>query len=433
MKRRYFLARLTALVGGTLLARGVRAQAPTDSLAGAPDSSAAAPGAAVTGSRPDTAKAAEAAPDSSASENAILLAAAGDTTLGYNLQDHFDQQRAAGVPDEQLWPLYFAGVRSVLDQADIALVNLECPFTERGEKLSKNFNFRARPELVEILRRGSVDVASLANNHTNDWGRLGVKDTIATLKRARIAHFGAGMNLTQARRPAVLERRGFKVAFLGYYFQADPDMLEPEAVYATRNSAGVAGCYKDLACVKAQIEEDVMHSILRAGAVVVYFHWGKEGSYEVRDYQIDLAHRCVDLGCKAVLGAHPHRVQGIELYKGVPIFYSLGNFVYGGIKEPSDTLSMIARVWLPRSDHGSDAMGDGQGSAAIRADLIPVQFQRWLEAPFQPIVLEGAAREEAMSRIAGYSRGFVDPMPQLAPYLGDQQLSPAARPSSSGP
>src|SRR5204862_1016419 len=99
-------------------------------------------------------------------------------------------------------------------------------------------------------------VVGVANNHINDYGKDGVKDTLETLDRARIAHFGAGMNLEKARRPAFLERGGLHVAFLGYYFQADPDMLEPEEVYATRHRAGVAGCYKDLACVRDQISED---------------------------------------------------------------------------------------------------------------------------------------------------------------------------------
>src|SRR5204862_7683950 len=109
------------------------------------------------------------------------LVAGGDTTLGYNLEAHFDQQLAAGKRKDELWPLYFAGVKPTLDAADLAIVNLECPFTERGVKLQKNFNFRARPELVKVLQSGSVDVATLANNHLNDWGEDGVKDTLRAL------------------------------------------------------------------------------------------------------------------------------------------------------------------------------------------------------------------------------------------------------------
>ena len=331
----------------------------------------------------------------------LTLVAGGDTTLGYNLEAHFDQQLAAGRLKAELWPLYFAGVKPTLDAADIAIVNLECPFTKRGVKLQKNFNFRARPELVKILRSGSVDVVTLANNHLNDWGHDGVKDTIHTLDHAHIAHFGAGMNLEQARRPAILERHGIKVGFLGYYFQADPDMLEPAEVYATADRAGVAGCYKDLACVRAQVSEDVAALVPRVDHVIPFFHWGHEGSYELRDYQIELAHLCVDLGAKAVLGAHPHRVQGVELYRGAPIFYSLGNFVYGGIKEPSDTLTMMARMRL--------------SPAGTAAEVIPVEFTHWPDRAFQPLVLQGQARDEALGRIAGYSRGLRCTLAQLDP------------------
>jgi poly-gamma-glutamate synthesis protein (capsule biosynthesis protein) len=357
------------------------------------------------GARPDSTRAAEGGPAR------VTLVAGGDTTLGYNLQDHFDQQVAAGVPKDRLWPLYFSGMRPLFESADVAIVNLECPFTERGKKLKKNFNFRARPELVRVLQEGSVDVASLANNHTADFGRHGVQDTMRTLDQAGIARFGAGMNLEQARRPAVVERNGVKVGFLGYYFQADPDMIEPEQVYATRRRAGVAGCYKDLACVKRQVADDVRELVRRVDAVVPYFHWGKEGSYEVRDYQIELAHLCVDLGCRAVLGAHPHRVQGVELYRGVPIYYSLGNFVYGGIKEPKDLLTLVARFSI-----------SAQGT---EAGLEPVQFTRWPEAPFQPFVLAGPAREEAMARIASYSAGFERTLPALEPYRGASAGAPA--------
>jgi poly-gamma-glutamate synthesis protein (capsule biosynthesis protein) len=283
-------------------------------------------------------------------------------------------------------------------------------------KLDKNFNFRARPELVKILQDGSVDVVTLANNHLADWGDDGVKDTIDTLDHAHIHHFGAGTSLKQARHPAVLERHGRKVGFLGWYFQADPDMIEPPDVYATKKHAGVAGCYKDLDCIRKMVREDLESLAKKVDFMVPYFHWGHEGSYQVRDYQIELAHQCVDAGARAVLGAHPHRVQGIEVYRGTPVFYSLGNFVYGGIKEPKDSLTMIARLSL--------------ASQSVTADVVPVQFTRWPDAPFQPFVLQGDARDDALTRIAHLSSSFSATLPQLGPYR-DRPL-PAAADSLEG-
>ncbi len=346
-----------------------------------------------------------AADEPSAPPSSLLLAVGGDTTPGANLQEHVDGQLAAGVPKEQLWPLYFAGIKSVLGAADLALVNLECSFTERGEKLSKRFNFRARPELVEILKAGSVNVVTLANNHQMDYGTVGLEDTLATLDAAGIAHFGAGKNLEAARQPAVLERAGVKVGFLGYYFQSAANMLESRALFATLNHPGVAGCFTDLACVREQIVEDVQRLALQTDAGFVYFHWGKEGSTEVLEYQIELAHLCIDLGCQGVFGAHPHRLQGVEVYRDRPIFYSLGNFVFGGNKDPQDKLSAIATLWVTQT-------------GAPAAELVPIQITRWPEAPFQPFVLTGAAREDALTRIAALSEDFPQTLPMLQPYVG---------------
>ena len=379
MRRREFLARAAGLAAGLLLARRAATQAPAE------------PPAADGGAR--------AASDRSM-DPVLSLAVAGDTTLGYNLQAHMDEMLLGGVLQEQLWPLYPRGIREVLAAADLALVNLECPFTDRGEKLPKNFNFRARPQLVKILESASVDVVSLANNHLMDYGSDGLHDTIATLDAAGIAWFGAGGREKIARRPLVMKRNGVRIGFLGYYFQAPPDMLEPEAMYATHVRPGVAGCFEDLACMKKQVHEDLRRLVKKVDAAIPYFHWGKEGSYEVRDYQIELAHQCVDLGARAVLGAHPHRLQGIEVYRGAPILYSLGNFMFGGNKDPSDKLSVIARLEVPRK-------GD------VGCELTPIQVTTWPDAPFQPFVLEGDARSAALARIAELSRPFAETLPQL--------------------
>jgi poly-gamma-glutamate synthesis protein (capsule biosynthesis protein) len=385
MRRRDFLRGLAGTAGALALPVSAHGQPPDPALA---DTLPPAP---------DPARPPE--PGLPAAEPAVTLAVGGDTTLAYNLEAHFDEQVATGVPREQLYPLYFAGIREVMAGADLAVVNLECALAERGEKLPKNFNFRGRRELVEILRQGSVDVVTLANNHTMDYGREGLEDTLATLDGAGIARFGAGLDLAAAREPLVIERNGLRLGFLGYYFQVADDMFEPEAMYARPDRAGVAGCYTDLECMKAMLREDVPALVSRVDAAILYFHWGKEGRYEVRQYQADLAHLAVDLGARAVLGAHPHRLQATEVYRGAPVLYSLGNFVYGGIKDPPDTLTAIARLRVDRR--------------AVTADLVPVRYTLWPDKPFQPVVLEGAEYEAAMRRIAALSSGWPEPLPGL--------------------
>jgi poly-gamma-glutamate capsule biosynthesis protein CapA/YwtB (metallophosphatase superfamily) len=336
-------------------------------------------------------------------DGSVLIAAAGDTVLGFNLEAHYDAQLQAGANPEQLRQLYFAGVADLLSRADLALVNLECPLTDRGVLISKNFNFRARPELVEILKAGSIDVVTLANNHTMDYGPIGMEDTMDTLTDADIAHFGAGMTLPEARMPAIVERRGLKIGFLGYYFQTAADILEPRELFATETTPGVAGCYVDFRCIQQQVKEDVSRLLPRVDSVIPYFHWGREGSTKVQAYQMALAHLCIDLGCKAVLGAHPHRLQGIEIYRGAPIFYSLGNFVYGGRKDPQDKLSAVAllQIGLDRS---------------VTAEIVPIQTTRWPEAPYQPFMLVGAEKDEALRRIAALSAAFPATLPMLDIY-----------------
>ena len=330
-----------------------------------------------------------------------LVAVAGDTTLGFNLEADYDQRAATGVPPELIDTIYFSGIKPIFDWADLALVNLECPFTARGTPLEKNFNFRARPELVELLKEGQVGAVTLANNHLMDYGEIGVSDTITTLDRAGILHFGAAGNLTAARSPLITERAGVRLGFLGYYFQDARDMLEPSALYATDHSAGVAGCYTDLACMTRMLEQDMAALAPRVDAAIPFFHWGHEGSNEVRDYQIQLAHRAVELGARAVLGAHPHRFQGVEVYHGAPIFYSLGNFVFGGNKDPKDKLSAIARLCVPPR-------------GPVTADLVPIQITRWPEAPFQPFPLETEEKAAALAYLADRSRDFAATLPQLA-------------------
>ncbi|MBI1798484.1 MAG: CapA family protein [Candidatus Eisenbacteria bacterium] len=390
MNRRDFLLRIPAAAAAIAIARRTRASEPGPS-----------------GALRDTASAPASPPDSARAEAqrsqfpAALIAAAGDTTLGYNLEAHFDALAASGISKDLLFSLYFSGVREILEWADLAMVNLECPFTERGEPLPKNFNFRARRELVEILRSGAVDAVTLANNHLMDFGEIGLSDTIDTLDDAKILHFGAGRDLDAARRPLIVERAGVRLGFIGYYFQDARDMREPRELYAAANRPGVAGCYTDLYCMRSMLDRDLAKLVPQVEAAIPFFHWGHEGSSEVRDYQIELAHRSVDLGCRAVLGAHPHRLQAIEVYRGAPVFYSLGNFVFGGNKDPEDKLSAIARLRVPKS-------------GPVDADVVPIQITRWPDAAFQPFALEGEDKAAALARIAQISRGFDATLPQLA-------------------
>jgi poly-gamma-glutamate capsule biosynthesis protein CapA/YwtB (metallophosphatase superfamily) len=338
---------------------------------------------------------------------AVTLAAAGDVTLGYHYEEYVDLRLDGGTWGdggtdggkaslEEMLQYPFAGVQSVLSGADIAVVNLECPFTARGEKIEKNFNFRARPELAGALVSPGIDVVTLANNHLMDYGPEGITDTIAALDAIHVAHFGAGKNLAEARKPALLTRNGLRFAFLGYLYIGEKP-IEPLVVWAKQDKPGVAGAGGDLASLLAMMKQDIRAAHKQAEVVVVYFHHGKEAQHEIMPYEATLAHAAIDDGANLVLGSHPHVLQGAERYHGVPVVYSLGNFVFGGNADPRNKESAIFTATFT----------DGKVTAA---DFVPVQITRVPEAPFQPFVLEGENARAVRAHLVDYSSAFPEPL-----------------------
>ena len=323
----------------------------------------------------------------------------GDVTLGFHYEEYVDEQVKKGKPKDVMLAHGFAKVKAIAEKADLFVVNLECPFTESGDKVPKNFNFKARPELVASLQSGSVDVVSLANNHLLDYGPSGLADTQATLDGAKIVHFGAGQSLAAARAPAIVTVKGVKIAFLGYFFLGDRN-IEPKEVIATESTPGVAGHHSDLAAMRAWLVEDVKAARTKADLVIPFFHWGREGKSSPEPYQIELAHLAIDTGAAAVVGSHPHVLQGIELYQGRPILYSLGNFVFGGNWDPRDKRTAMVRMEL-------DARG------VRKTTVIPAFSDRFPEVPIQPYPAEGEAAEAVLNHLGEISKQFKATLPQL--------------------
>ncbi|WP_163998504.1 CapA family protein [Pyxidicoccus caerfyrddinensis] len=332
----------------------------------------------------------------------ITLVVGGDVTLGHNLQTYFDDQVAKGRSREEMLAYGFKEVKPLGDAADLFAVNLECPFTEGGEKLPKNFNFRARPELVGALLAGGVDVVSLANNHMMDYGPQGLVDTLVTLETARIPYFGAGRNLAEARRPAILTVGGLRVAFLGYFFLGERN-IEPPEVYATETTPGVAGHFSDVDVMERMLREDILAAKQQADIVLPFFHWGREGTYSPEPYQVRLAHAAIEAGASGVLGSHPHVLQSMELFQGAPVVYSLGNFVFGGNWNPRDKRSAL---WKARFGPGG----------YLSSEVLPLRSDRFPELPFQPVPVTGAEAEDVL-RLLASSSGTVERMlPELEPW-----------------
>lgn len=206
-----------------------------------------------------------------------------------------------------------------MDSADIMMVNNEFAYSSRGTPVAgKTFTFRAKPETAANLSLMSVDIVSLANNHVYDYGEEALLDTMDTLAQYKVPYVGAGKNLEEAKEIIYFETGGLKIAYVS------ATQVERSYVYtkaATDAKPGVLRTYDPelfLEVIKKAEET--------SDFVVVYVHWGTEGVSQFEADQQKLGHQYIDAGADLVIGDHPHCLQGIEYYKGVPIFYSLGNF-----------------------------------------------------------------------------------------------------------
>ncbi|MCY1031399.1 CapA family protein [Corallococcus sp. BB11-1] len=346
----------------------------------------------------------------------VTLVVGGDVTVGHHYQTYFDEQVGKGRSREEMYAYGFREVRPIADSGDLFVVNLECPYTDSTQKLPKNFNFKARPELVNVLKAGNVGVVSLANNHLMDYGEQGLLDTLTTLEAAGIPFFGAGRNLAEARRPAILTVGGLRVAFLGYFFLGTRN-IEPPQVYATDTTPGVAGHFSDVEVMERMMVEDITAAKAQADLVLPFFHWGIEGRTTPEPYQVRLAHAAIDAGAAGVLGSHPHVLQSMELYRGAPVVYSLGNFVFGGNWNPRDKRSVL---W--RARFGS--------TGYLSSDVLPLRTDRYPEFPVQPVPVTGAEAEGVMTllRTASQAPGLERMLPALDP---DDAGGAGARPLPS--
>jgi len=207
-------------------------------------------------------------------------------------------------------------MRELLTGADIAIANFENPAPVAYRFHDHGTVFSANPAYIEGLVNAGLDYVSLANNHIRDAGARGILETIDHLDDFGIAHSGAGANLAAARAPALLEAGGVTVAILGYDTIAG-------GYFATSDRAGSAPL------TAANVEADVA-AARAAGAelVIVFPHWGTEYDPTPFRGQRTLAQAAIDAGADMVIGNHAHWAAGIEVYKGKPIWYALGNFVF---------------------------------------------------------------------------------------------------------
>ncbi len=272
----------------------------------------------------------------------VVLDVVGDIMLGRGVGQTM-RERGAGYPFEAVQPL--------LAGSDLRFANLELPLTERGAPAAKRYVFRAPPAAAAALRSAGFTLLSLANNHLLDYGQDGLLDTLAALDQAGIAHAGAGRSQEEAHTPAVVTVNGLRIALLAYVNVPD----DAGSGFSTRAwAAGPATPGVAWGTVEA-VRRDVAAARAQADLVVVSLHAGFEYSATPNTVQRELAHAAVEAGAALVLGSHPHVLQGVEFYRGVPVVYSLGNFVFDldedDRRQPGlpSVLSAVLRVTLDRT------------------------------------------------------------------------------------
>ena len=259
-------------------------------------------------------------------------------------------------------------VRGLLDAADVTVANLETPVTEAGEPQTKEYVYRSSPAALPALREAGVDLVTLANNHSMDYGIPGLLDTMAYLDRAGIAYVGAGRNIDEAYTPKTLDIRGVRAAFVGL------TRVYSEPWWQAGRDPGVAGTY-DYRLPQAL--NAIRRAKSEADLVVVYVHWGVERRETPADYQRELARRYVDAGADLVVGSHPHVLQGFERYKGKWIAYSLGNFIFTVNRYEPTWDSMVLRATCRPAD-GSCALRVFPVSVAKAASPVPMEGEEAL-------------------------------------------------------
>ncbi|KYD29257.1 hypothetical protein B4113_2200 [Geobacillus sp. B4113_201601] len=301
----------------------------------------------------------------------ITISAAGDVTLGrdenYGYAYSFDEEVKKHGLD------YFTKyIEPIFKKDDFTTVNLETTLTTSTRKANKKFRFRGHPSYAKILTYGGIDAVNLANNHTYDYLQQGYKDTIASLKKENIGYFGRTLRLLKT-------VKGVQIGALGYEGWSNTSTL------------------------RKQIANDI-RMLRKQGAdlILVHFHWGVERSYVPNSTQKALGRFAIDSGADLVVGHHPHVVQGIEEYKGKFIVYSLGNFMFGGNKNPSDKDTFVFQQVF--------SFQNGKRTAKKEIRVIPFRISSvTTRNNYQPMPLTGKEADRVKRKIVSLSAKIKKP------------------------
>ena len=298
----------------------------------------------------------------------ISVSAVGDVTIGTDETFGYSGSFVQEVDRHKGDLSYFVkDLTPIFSEDDLTIANLETTLTLSTQKATKKFRFKGDPSYVQILQLANIETVNIANNHIHDYLNKGFQDTINTLKKANVGYCGYKSS-------DIKTINGIKIGLLGFEGWD----------YSGKQEIGEA-------ITKVRSQTDL---------VIVSFHWGVERANYPTEIQKNLAHYAIDQGADLILGHHPHVVQGIENYKGKYIVYSLGNFLFGGNRNPSDKDTFVFQQTFRFTDQ-KELLADTE------MNVIPFSISSTKSRNnYQPTKLEGKEKVRVLERIRKYSKGF---------------------------
>jgi len=307
----------------------------------------------------------------------ISIAVVGDMMFGPDVSKIMDREGSLAP---------FSGTVELLRNADVTFGILEGGIGTRGEAVQdKEHTFRSKPSAARGLANAGFDVVSLANPHIMDYGVDGFLDTLEFLSWYGVKHVGGGMNIEEARKPLILTVRDTKIAFLAYFRGSQFDQA-----FADSDKPGPAFP------IYGELESDIAAAREQADFVIVSMHWGvqteeSEGT-AVTSRQKLYAQKLIDSGADIVVGQWLHTLQGIQIYKGKPVVYSLGDFIYGTYAKKLP-IGFVLKFVL-----SSDKL--------LRMEIMPLSISDTKAGSYFPVALHNQAAQEAIATLSKLSEEF---------------------------
>ena len=325
-----------------------------------------------------------------------------------------------------------AEVRSLLEAADIAFGNLEAPLSNRGVPTEKWVNMRMAPALFDEIKALGFNALNLANNHMMDYGEAAFVDTMSNMILNDMNYVGVGLDIEQAWMPKVIDAGGFQVALLGAAstlgpgLAAGPDRpgvapihvsesyhIDPAASMEQPGSAPYVftrAYAEDLERAVAAVD-DIRRD---ADFVIMALHWGVPPFWRPRfqdglaDYQIEVGRALIDAGVDVIAGHHPHSLQEVEIYRGKPIFYSLGNFVFHHNRGPDLDTSVSRNAPYAMTS----ARRDREWSETVIV-LMQIDDDGGVSYALQPALLDDAGNPSLLH--GGEARALIERLSAISP------------------